>query len=336
MTTQFCVLQGAKLAVEAATRQARVRFSEADGATLIRGYLQAVKEHGHLQFLAECASNKRWWYTCGTRQMRAIWLETQDRLYSQVVRVLGIQGAIRDITEERLRKNGVNRNFGLLKLAHDLNNPQGADKAFKELRQIARSIPRKQGAIWRHPDELAGFDSKTNLVLARELADIRDMTPITVLAQTLDNKFAFIYRALQNAFCDDIRNACRRPEGQPQVDAANVADPTKTPGITGNLDGVVELVDRAKTDFKSLGTVAVLNELKLLLADRDSLIDMDARQIGAELVRRVAQKQGVTERQARNYLDTIKCDTNSKNLQTLRGILRDGAKAYPYNSPGKS
>ena len=55
MTTEFCVLRGAKLAVEAARRQARVQFSEADGATLIRGYLQTVKEHGHLQFLAECA-----------------------------------------------------------------------------------------------------------------------------------------------------------------------------------------------------------------------------------------------------------------------------------------
>lgn len=323
MATEFSILQQGVDDIGEAARQARLRFSKADGETLIAEYQKAAKEQHCLQLLAEDLARKTWWYSCGTRQMKATWQETSEQMYLQVVRILGVVAAIRDVIAERLSKNGVNRNFGLLKIAHDLDNPAGVENAFKELRRIARSIPSKQGTFWRHPDKRGGFDSTTNLVLARELADIRDVAPMTALAQTLDNKFAFIYKALQNAFCDDIRRACRRPEGQPSVDADNVEALNRTPESDIERRETAKIIEAAKAESKYPGIIALLDEVKERLADRDSLIDMNVRQIGAALVRNVAQRLGVTVRQARNYRDAVRSDVTSKNLQALRDVLRD-------------
>jgi hypothetical protein len=320
MTTRFDILQQGVADIGDAAREARLRFSEADGETLITEYQKAAKEQLPVQLRAEDLANKSWLSFCGTRQMKATWQARSEQVYLQVVRVLGAVAAIRDVVDERLRRNGVNRNFGFLKIAGDYDDGKGMNKAFDELRRIARSIPWNQVPVWRHPDGPPGFDSKANLVLARELEKIRDTPPMIVLAQMLDNKFAYIYQAFKNGFCDDIRSACRRPEGRPQADVDNVVDPSRPLEATIDVKRTADLVVAAEADFQEPGTVAVLDEVKQWLGDPKSLRYMSVREVQAELVRRVANREGVSDRQARNCLYSLRADTNSKNLQALREL----------------
>jgi hypothetical protein len=80
-----------------------------------------------------------------------------------------------------------------------------------------------------------------------------------------------------------------------------------------------ELVDAAKAEFDEPGILALLDEVNQMLSD-PSLRYMNVGEVQAELLQRVANRQTVSNRQARNYLYSLRSDTGSKNLQSLREL----------------
>ena len=66
--------------------------------------------------------------------------------------------------------------------------------------------------------------------------------------------------------------------------------------------------------------IAVLDEVKQRLGEPKSIRYMNVREVQADLVRRVAAKQAVSDRQVRNYLYSLRNDLHSKNIESLREL----------------
>jgi hypothetical protein len=65
------------------------------------------------------------------------------------------------------------------------------------------SIAHRKG--WFHPDGPEGWLGVINLTLAKQLRRCAEWTPFTVFKQMKRNRFAYLYRAIQNGLVDEVR-----------------------------------------------------------------------------------------------------------------------------------
>jgi hypothetical protein len=117
--------------------------------------------------------------------------------------------AITRVVVARISTNAVNRYFGLLKIG-DLQGDLGLQKdAVNHLYDLFGSIPDKNG--WFHKERRDGADGITNLLLAKELSKYRDLNLPSTLEHMMDRRFAYLYRAYERDFIDEMKKTRRRP-----------------------------------------------------------------------------------------------------------------------------
>src|ERR1700730_13845255 len=106
-------------------------------------------------------------------------------------------------TSRRCLVNRINRNFARLLLACKRGNIILQNGLVRQFHRIGLSIAHKKG--WFHPDGPEGWLGVINLTLAKQLSRGAEWTPFTVFKHMKKNKFAYLYRAIQNGLVDELR-----------------------------------------------------------------------------------------------------------------------------------
>lgn len=92
--------------------------------------------------------------------------------------------------------------FGILKMAIDSGDPKRQEVAWENLCAIALSIPTKHN--WpEHPEGTDGWKGIVHQVLGKQLSRVENLSLAETYQLMIGKKFAFIYKAFENAFIDD-------------------------------------------------------------------------------------------------------------------------------------
>jgi hypothetical protein len=312
-------------------RASELDYTTAKGNALLSEHLNARSQldllRNDFEFLSRVRTNVDF---CKHSDMRASWLDAVERVYDLFLYFCPVAKATADEVFRRADRNGTNRNFALLNIGHHMNNTELQNNSYRQLEKIALCIPRRNS--WGHPDGSAGWRSKFNELLAVQLRRITELDPMTTFEHMLDNRFAYIHKAAEFAFRDELRQIYRRPDTRPDLkialDAISVAmaTPPSAEECERERLATITLVEMAANETEHPGTSGVLHTAAGMLRDHpDLLAEKDQRQIRAEVVKAVARRRGVSERQVRYDIQRLEADVNNKNLRILRERLQEYA-----------
>ena len=307
-----------RLDEEASQMAKEFDYGRTDGRSLFETHRDSIRQAaalvGDFQELSGMMRQVESGRTKLTRQI----FEASRRVLDLYVYYWAVRKATTDEIFRRLERNGTNRNFALFKIAEDRGLETVRNETLKQLRRIARSLQFRKR--WWHPDGDGEWDSAVNLVLAQELDKIRDEDIHTTVAHMLDNRYAYIYTAFQNKFCDELRTLKRHPDQNPQF-TIQVVDVGANVSMDAGLQRseVIELLESAAPEVERDGGRAILAEgHKMLIENREYLEGANVRQIQAELAKRAARARGVSERQARFDFGRLRAEGGGRNLESLR------------------
>jgi hypothetical protein len=311
-------------------RASELDYTKAEGSGLLSEHLNARSQldrlRDELEFLSQVRTNvDSDQYT----EIRASWLDAVERVYDLFLYFCAVAKATADEVFRRTDRNGTNRNFALLRIGHLMNNTGLQSDSYRQLEKIALSIPRKNN--WHHPDGSAGWRSKLNELLAVQLRRTTE-DPMSTFAHMLDNRFAYIHRAAEFAFRDELRKLYREPDRRPDLKIAldeiceSMPTPTSAEECAHERLATITLVEMAANETEHPGTRGVLHTAAGMLRDHpDLLAEKNQRQIRAEVVKAEARRRGVSERQVRYDIQRLEADVNSKSLRNLRERLQECA-----------
>jgi hypothetical protein len=157
---------------------------------------------------------------------------------------------------ERVQSNGVNRNFGLLKIAHDSGDMDTQQMTIGVLYRVGCTIARKNG--WFHPEQNDGWKGIVDMAVAKELDKLRNVDTVSTLEMMADNKFAVFWNVLHADVIDEIRRLGRQPktksiEGFPDEDAVFLSHRSNPEEEETRQSAIRLLRDRAAESQKKYG-----------------------------------------------------------------------------------
>jgi hypothetical protein len=137
-----------------------------------------------------------------------------------------------------------------------------------------------------------------------------------------------MYHAFENGFCDEWRRFYRTLEGklkrESEPELIEVADNPQDRHLTRLT--VIKLVEMAEVEATRPSSKAILGATARMVRNSpESLVELNARQIQAEIVRVASRERGVSVRQARYDLESMQLEAENKGLMLLRETLRDEA-----------
>jgi hypothetical protein len=323
---------------EQASRQSRgMNYAETDGSTLLSSHVDAANRVLALTTGFDPVSRS------SSEPITSEQVQLAEHRVSQSALVLGpivhfsaVMEATTDEIFKRTARNGVNRNFAMLKIGHQTGNLALEKEAYRQLKKIGMSICWNKG--WHHPDGPDEWESILGEVLARELNKVPHSDPLEVFSEMLENRFAYVYRALEFGFYDEWRKLYRRPD---RIHALRIAFDERPdaimvpPLIAGDeqaLRTTIKLVEMAAVEIEHPGASGVLRAATEIHNNYPHLLEeLNQTQLSAQIVKSAARTRGVSERQARSDLKKIASDVDSKDLWLLRDRLQEVDSPSPFN-----
>jgi hypothetical protein len=310
-------------------RAEEIDYSQAAGKELLAEHLDALRQLKSLQtdfeFLSQLDHHPE---LLERRETKALQLDVGIRLWDLWVYFASVAQASAHEIFKRLGKNGTNRNFALLKIAHDLSDVGIQLDAYRELRKIGLSIPWKNG--WRHPDGTEEWNSLLNLVLSRELEQYKVLGPEAAFAEMLNNRFAYVYRAMECRFLDELRRLYRHPDRLSDHKAVvddipeRVVNPFLVEKGLRERAFTIKFIESVSNETILPGVGVILHEAALKLKDEDdSWLEQPDRRIRADIVKAVAETMKVSEQQARKYIRDMGVNEDDMRLRDIRERLRE-------------
>jgi hypothetical protein len=224
--------------------------------------------------------------------------------------------------------NRINRNFAQLLLAYKRGNIAMQKGLMRQFHRIGLSIVRSKG--WFHPDEIDGWNSAINLTIAQQLARFAGWKPIEVLMGIGANRFAYLYRAIENGLTDEVRRLFRRSR---EVSTPLEEEPfASLVGARINLDRNIQCQQLVKLVDEALEGVvgncpfeAILRKLREWVSQPEHIPE-DTR---VEMVRFLSANLHVSLQQARTYMRNF-ADFASRDerLQRLIAALRASVREH--------
>jgi hypothetical protein len=216
----------------------------------------------------------------------------------------------------RAAKNRTNRNFALLGIGEKIGDSGLQVRTYRQLRNIGSSIVQKKN--WHHPNGPEEFQSILNETLTKELNKFRAEGPEATFVRMLDNRFGYIYNRIVQRYKDEWRKYYRSIEGRNDrlgpEEANDIAGPSLQERTIERL-ATIKLIEVGEAEATEPGVKATFREANRLLSQPFPLSGMTSRNIHAALIRAIASSQGVSIRQASNYVRSIERIVDSNGLQ---------------------
>jgi hypothetical protein len=225
--------------------------------------------------------------------------------------ILGIQHALICELDRRSQRNRTNFYFGLLKVGHDLGDKELQKEALRHLGGILMSIPYKRS--WVHsPEGAQGWLGVINEALVEQLKKIEKLDLATVLLRMAENGFYYVYQAVQARLIDEVRRLTRMPITVKLGDHQSVFEDMPAPEQTWEQQMQrrdVIGVAKALAGLSEPGSWR--QEILVLLSEslqnrKLNQFDLDSGKVRALFVTMLADKRGVSARQASKDMNKFK------------------------------
>ena len=212
--------------------------------------------------------------------------------------LLAVKLAIFTEVHKRARSNGVNYYFGALLMAHVDADSARQENAFRQLRTILLSIPRKEGWFHSDPGQWQGIIDE---VLAEQCRKHDALGRGEILRRILENGFAVVYKAVQDRMVDEVRRRVRR-KNEVSEGAAEVFDRVPAPQMDPDYDlqrfDVIRLLEHGLSDVKESDAAILGATADCLRGDMELIEKLTTREIHSWFVKELSGRRSITERQA--------------------------------------
>jgi hypothetical protein len=274
-------------------------YETVDGKTLVSHIFWASKE------LDKMAAQMKW-FSAVAREYPFLFqdsdsLESGFKFICQVMNLSVYLFAVLKVAVpefiERVQSNGVNRNFGLLKIAHDSGDMDTQQMTMGVLYRVGCTIARKNG--WFHPEQNDGWKGIVDMAVAKELDKLRNMDTVSTLEMMADNKFAMFWNVLQADITDETRRLVRQPktksiEGFPEEDAVFLSH-RSNPEEQETRQSAIRLLRNRAGGYREKYGVFLEVAADCLADPPDGIVS----KMRAELVDRATKLRNVSPQQAR-------------------------------------
>jgi hypothetical protein len=223
---------------------------------------------------------------------------------------------------QRLGRNFTNLHFGLFLLAVRIGNTELEQKCYRQLHRLGFGILSKRWpGYYRHYGHPTVWRERIDEVLTAELEKNCSLYPLEIWNHMVENRFAYLYRALWCQFADEWRNYYRHRGREVQIEEFVFPEPAVTISAEEREAIAKELEDCAAARGGIFAEA--LRQSAAYERDPDGWEAMYGR-FPMSLSRAVAEARGVDKRTAQCGLRALReLAQTDEGLQGIRAKLED-------------